>query len=78
MGVINRIVKASSNPSDLLLDFFAGSGTLGESCLNLGRHFILVDDIPAALQVMARRFAASPSIEWVNFDPRPFQRASES
>ena len=78
LGVINRIVKASSNPSDLLLDFFAGSGTLGESCLNLGRHFILVDNNPAAMQVMARRFYASPSIEWVNFDPRPFQQASES
>jgi site-specific DNA-methyltransferase (adenine-specific) len=77
LGVINRIVKASSNPGDLLLDFFAGSGTLGESCLNLERNFILVDDNPAALQVMARRFAGNPSIEWINFDPRPFQQPNQ-
>ncbi|MDR3576499.1 MAG: site-specific DNA-methyltransferase [Anaerolineaceae bacterium] len=77
LGVINRIVKASSNPGDLLLDFFAGSGTLGESCLNLERNFILVDDNPAALQVMARRFTGAQTIEWVNFDPRPFQEANE-
>jgi site-specific DNA-methyltransferase (adenine-specific) len=77
LGVINRIVKASSNPGDLLLDFFAGSGTLGESCLNLERNFILVDDNPAALQVMARRFAENPSIEWINFDPRPFQQPNQ-
>ena len=78
LGVINRIVKASSNPGDLLLDFFAGSGTLGESCLNSGRNFILVDDNPAALEVMARRFARSQSIEWVNFNPHPFQKPDET
>jgi site-specific DNA-methyltransferase (adenine-specific) len=78
LGVINRIVKASSNPGDLLLDFFAGSGTLGESCLKLGRDFILVDDNPAALQVMARRFAETSSIDWVNFDPEPFQQPDET
>lgn len=65
LGVINRIVTASSNPGDLVLDFFAGSGTLGESCLILGRRFILVDDNPEALQVMRRRFAGVEDIEWV-------------
>jgi site-specific DNA-methyltransferase (adenine-specific) len=65
LGVINRIVTASSNPGDLVLDFFAGSGTLGESCLRLGRRFILVDDNPEALQVMRRRFAGIEDIEWV-------------
>jgi site-specific DNA-methyltransferase (adenine-specific) len=78
LGVINRIVKASSNPGDLLLDFFAGSGTLGESCLKLARNFILVDNNPAALQVMARRFAKTPLIEWVDFDPHPFQQPDVS
>jgi site-specific DNA-methyltransferase (adenine-specific) len=65
LGVINRIVTASSNPGDLVLDFFAGSGTLGESCLRLGRRFILVDDNHEALQVMRRRFAGIEDIEWV-------------
>ncbi|MCL4562677.1 MAG: site-specific DNA-methyltransferase [Chloroflexi bacterium] len=69
LGVVNRIVQASSNPGDLALDFFAGSGTLGESCLKLGRQFILIDNNPQALEVMARRFAAAPDIHWVNYDP---------
>jgi site-specific DNA-methyltransferase (adenine-specific) len=69
LGVINRIVEASSNPGDLVMDFFAGSGTVGESCLNLGRHFILIDNNPQAFEVMARRFARTDDIEWIGYDP---------
>ncbi len=65
LGVINRILRASSNPGDLVLDFFAGSGTVGESCLQLGRQFILVDSNPAAIEVMRRRFAGVDSIAWI-------------
>ena len=66
LGVINRIITASSHPGDLVLDFFAGSGTLGESCLRLGRRFILVDNNPAALQVMRKRFGERDDIEWID------------
>jgi site-specific DNA-methyltransferase (adenine-specific) len=69
LGVINRIVEASSTPGDLVMDFFAGSGTVGESCLNLGRHFILIDNNLQALEVMARRFAGVEDIEWIGYDP---------
>ena len=65
LGVINRIVQASSNPGDLVMDFFAGSGTVGESCLNLGRRFILIDDNPQALVVMRKRFDGVAGIEWI-------------
>jgi site-specific DNA-methyltransferase (adenine-specific) len=34
---------------------------------------VLVDNNEQALQVMARRFDGVPDIEWVGFDPRPFQ-----
>ncbi|HMN63161.1 MAG TPA: DNA methyltransferase [Anaerolinea sp.] len=64
LGVINRILVASSNQGDLVLDFFAGSGTVGEACLKLGRRFLLADNNPAALQVMRRRFAGVEGIEW--------------
>jgi site-specific DNA-methyltransferase (adenine-specific) len=74
VGVLKRIVAASSPPGGLVLDFFAGSGTTGAACLALGRRFILIDDNPEAVKVMARRFAAESSaageIEWVGFDPR--------
>jgi site-specific DNA-methyltransferase (adenine-specific) len=64
-GIIDRIVRASSNPGDTVLDFFAGSGTVGESCLELGRRFILIDNNPQAMDVMAKRFAGVEGIEWV-------------
>lgn len=76
--LLDRIIKASSHRGNLVLDFFAGSGTVGEACLELGRRFILIDDNPAALEVMARRFSNVPSIEWINFDPRPFQKDSKA
>ncbi len=71
LGVLKRIVLASSNPGDLVLDFFAGSGTTGACCAALGRRFILVDNNPQALEVMARRFASLADVEWVGFDPAP-------
>jgi len=52
-----------------VLDFFAGSGTTGEACLDLHRRFFLVDENPEALEIMARRFAGVRSIRWVGFDP---------
>jgi site-specific DNA-methyltransferase (adenine-specific) len=69
LGVVNRIIRASSRPGDTVLDFFAGSGTVGESCLTLGRTFILVDNNLEALQVMAKRFAKVGDVEWRNFSP---------
>jgi DNA modification methylase len=55
LGVLRRIVQASSRPGDWCLDFFAGSGTLGAACAELGRNFVLVDSNPAAVEVMERR-----------------------
>lgn len=66
VGVIKRIITASSNPGDVVLDFFAGSGTVGEVCLSLGRRFILVDNNPQAIAVMKKRFEGVESIEWVS------------
>ena len=41
--MIERIVKASSNEGDLVLDCFVGSGTTALVCKNLGRRFIGCD-----------------------------------
>ncbi len=76
LGVLKRIVEASSRPNDVVLDFFAGSGTTGEACRLLRRRFILIDNTPEALQVMAQRFDGMTDLEWVDFDPRPFQKQS--
>jgi site-specific DNA-methyltransferase (adenine-specific) len=65
LGVLRRIVAASSNEGGLVLDFFAGSGTTGAACLELGRRFLLVDDNAQAIEVMRRRFAGVRDIEWI-------------
>ena len=63
LGVLERIVKVHSQPGDLLVDFFAGSGTLGEAAAKHGRDFLLVDDNPGAITVMGDRLAEySPQI----------------
>ena len=68
LGILRRIIQASSNPGDLVLDFFAGSGTTGAACLELGRNFILIDNNPQALEVMKKRFADRTDIEWIGLD----------
>ncbi len=68
LGILRRIVAASSIPGAVVLDFFAGSGTTGAACLELGRQFILVDSNPQALKTMHTRFAAYSDIEWINDD----------
>jgi site-specific DNA-methyltransferase (adenine-specific) len=57
LAILSRIVRASSNPGDLVLDFFAGSGTTGVAAARLDRRFILVDDNPEAIAIMRRRLA---------------------
>ncbi len=64
LGILRRIVSASSHPGDVVLDFFAGSGTVGAACLELGREFILVDNNEQAIQVMRERFKGQDEIEW--------------
>ena len=73
LGIMRRIVQASSKPGDLVLDFFAGSGTLGEAAYELGRRFVLIDDNEEAVAVMARRFAEMEAVRFVGLDARQYQ-----
>jgi len=54
-GVLRRIVAASSRPGGWCLDPFAGSGTLGAVCRQLGRRFVMIDVNPVAVDVMRAR-----------------------
>jgi len=58
VGVLRRIVQASSRPGDWCLDFFAGSGTLGAAAAELGRRYVLIDSNPEAVRVMRARLGA--------------------
>jgi len=41
--LIERLVLILSNEGDTILDNFAGSGTLGEVCINTNRKYILIE-----------------------------------
>jgi site-specific DNA-methyltransferase (adenine-specific) len=63
--LLDRIVKVHSNPGDLLLDFFAGSGSFGESAIKNNRNVILVDNNLQAIAVMRKRFYDVPNLQQV-------------
>ena len=55
IGILRRIIQASSKEGDTVLDFFAGSGTTGFVAYELGRKFILVDQNPESIEVIKNR-----------------------
>jgi len=54
-SLARRIIEASSNPGDLVLDAFCGSGTLGVAARGLGRRFIGVDASASAVHIATKR-----------------------
>jgi site-specific DNA-methyltransferase (adenine-specific) len=55
VGIVRRMLQASTRPGDLVLDPFAGSGTLGAAAAELGRRYVLIDESAEAVAVMERR-----------------------
>jgi site-specific DNA-methyltransferase (adenine-specific) len=55
IGILRRIIQASSKEGDTVLDFFAGSGTTGFVAYELCRRFILVDQNPESIEVIKNR-----------------------
>jgi len=54
-ALLERIIKASSNPGDLVLDCFAGSGTTAAVAEKLGRRWIMCDFGKHAIYTMQKR-----------------------
>ena len=52
LALYDRIIKASSNPGDLVLDPFAGCGTTIEAALTNNRRVIGIDILPFALRLI--------------------------
>jgi site-specific DNA-methyltransferase (adenine-specific) len=55
LALLDRIIKASSNKNDIVLDAFCGCGTALVAAENLGRQWIGIDISPTACRVMAKR-----------------------
>ena len=58
LGILRRIISASSKPGDRVLDFFAGSGTTAQAAFELKRQFVVVDQNPESIEVITSRLNA--------------------
>lgn len=58
LALLERIVRASTSPGDLVADFFCGTGTTCVAAHRLGRRFIGVDDSRLAAHIALKRLLA--------------------
>ena len=58
LGVLERIIKVHTEAGDVVLDFFAGSGTTGHAAAKNDRGFVLIDQNEDAIDVMNERLAS--------------------
>ncbi|GEM_PF-1627358 len=54
-SVLERIIEASSDPGQLVVDVFGGSGTTAVVAARLGRRFLICDHAEAAVQISRAR-----------------------
>jgi len=57
-ALLYRILLATTNPGDVVLDPFFGTGTTGAIAKRLGRHYIGIEQDPAYIRVAEDRIAA--------------------
>lgn len=80
--MLKLIVGASSNPGDIVLDCFAGSGTTLGSAFELGRKWIGVDNSTESIKAILKRFTVgldiygdyvseSPEYKQLSLEPSP-------
>ena len=55
LGILRRIISASTKQGDRVLDFFAGSGTTAHATWELKREFVVIDQNPESLKVIRQR-----------------------
>lgn len=70
-GILRRIIQASSNEGEWVMDFFAGSGTTGAVAAKLNRKFVLVDQNPESIEVIRKRIGAGmidSNVEYLGLD----------
>jgi site-specific DNA-methyltransferase (adenine-specific) len=63
LALLERLIHASSDPNDIVLDAFCGCGTALVAAENLGRQWIGIDISPTACRVMAKRLRDASHIK---------------
>ncbi len=61
-SLVSRIVRASSSPGDLVLDFCVGSGTTAVVAEKLGRRWVACDASPIAVHATRKRLLRLPHL----------------
>jgi site-specific DNA-methyltransferase (adenine-specific) len=72
LKAIQRIIEASSQPGDVVLDFFAHSGTTLLACELAGRRCLTMDCDPLFVEITRRRlehYRATGKRGWQNSNP---------
>ncbi|MBN1667226.1 MAG: site-specific DNA-methyltransferase [Anaerolineales bacterium] len=76
-ALLERIILASSNPGDLVADFFCGSGTTAVMAARLERRFLASDTAWQAIQTSLRRLSAQDTpaftLEYNPHTPPPLE-----
>lgn len=55
LGLLKRWIAVHSNPGDLVLEPFAGTGTASVAAKQLGRDYIAIDENSAAIEIITQR-----------------------
>ncbi len=55
IALMERLIKASTNENDVVLDFTMGSGTTGVACVNLNRRFIGIEKDASYYEIAKKR-----------------------
>ncbi|MCE2473719.1 MAG: site-specific DNA-methyltransferase [Anaerolineae bacterium] len=58
LALYERIISASSNPGDMVLDPFCGSGTTAVAAERLGRRWLMMEQWDGAYAMLVKRLAA--------------------
>jgi adenine-specific DNA-methyltransferase len=76
--MLRRIILASSNKDDLVLDAFSGSGTTIAVAEELGRQWIAIDNSPLAIETTIHRLARGTEAmgDFVNSDDAQIKQES--
>lgn len=67
-ALLERIIKASSNKGDLVLDPFCGCGTTMAVAQKLGRKWVGIDISPTAIALIGKRLEKLGAIKSKDFD----------
>lgn len=71
-ALLKRIISVSTEPDDLVMDLFAGSGTTAAAAVKLGRRFVIADCSMASMLASRRRILTLHPNDDMLSDAKPF------